>query len=139
MSKIDVIMRELDWSGNCPIPIKDQVRFALMEVDASARQEENERCAKECDDRASAPDCVAGPQYKAGAKDCAIFIRGSLTRTGTPVMSARKESHSDFDRCSRCGDTLIADGTEEADWATMCPECDEEHRAELSGDQSDAL
>lgn len=46
---------------------------------------------------------------------------------------------SDFDRCSRCGDTLIADGTEEADWATMCPECDEEHRAELIGDQSDAL
>ncbi len=43
------------------------------------------------------------------------------------------------DRCSRCGDTLIADGTEEADWATMCPDCDEEYRAELSGDQSEPL
>lgn len=43
------------------------------------------------------------------------------------------------DRCSRCGDTLIADGTEEADWATMCPDCDEEYRAELNGDQSEPL
>ncbi len=41
------------------------------------------------------------------------------------------------DRCSRCGITLIADGTEEADFATMCDYCDDEYRAELNGDSSD--
>lgn len=54
-----------------------------------------------------------------------------------PLASGRPSGG--FDRCSRCGDMLVADGTEDADWATMCPECDEEHRAELDGDQSDAL
>jgi len=44
---------------------------------------------------------------------------------------------TDYDRCSRCGDTLISDGTEQADFATMCPECDEEYRAELMGDTSE--
>lgn len=43
------------------------------------------------------------------------------------------------DQCCRCGDTLIGNGTEDADWGTMCPDCFEEYRAELSGDRSEPL
>ena len=73
-------------------------------------------------------------------KDYEDGIRSGMDRAVDLIRTlASGRPSGDFDRCSRCGDTLMADGTEEADWATMCPECDKEHWAELSGDQSDAL
>lgn len=52
----------------------------------------------------------------------------------TYCWKPHSKQEPDYDRCGRCGETLIADGTEEADWTTLCPECDEEWRAEMSGD-----
>jgi hypothetical protein len=52
-----------------------------MRAARAAWEAATEAAAKECDDRAAAPQTVASPAYKAGARDCAIFIRGSLNRT----------------------------------------------------------
>lgn len=44
----------------------------------------------------------------------------------------------DFDRCASCGVTLIADGTEEADFAVLCEQCllddEEEYGDEIGVD-----
>lgn len=59
----------------------------------------------------------------------------------SPVKPAtgRPTDMPDYDRCAGCGKTLIADGTEEADFATLCPDCQEEWLVELNGDQDEPL
>ncbi len=65
--------------------LSNRIAVALSSYGDTRALEATEKAAKECDDRAAMPDSVCNAAYRQGASDCAVFIRGSVTRTYATV------------------------------------------------------